>query len=605
MPRGRPARRGGARGGARGGRGGSTKGGNKLDNNNRHRVAKPAVKTLPDTLNVSITNLGLPSILQTVLSEFTNSQPFFSSLERLNPEINSSGSKYSNCWLGSSNITTLTRDNESAFSAELSFGTDEKKYPIFVKRIHLLDPVCAMEGDYLWPRDGALPAPSEPWRNALTKINDPLNEAYVDALFACAASKLVESGISPHWCRSYGTFSARVNKYLFNITDTYASMRHKPWWRRNQRLGFFKTFDPNADEKSKLPTFTGEGTALVGDDFENLDNMDNDTSGESSVTEDEPEMKNAETIQLTVPPLRMSRISNSSSSGAEETGDNSDSEDEEVMYAEFHDFPVQVTLLERAEGTLDELLDNEEDDPRLEETRDARWTAWLWQVIAALTTAQHYYGFVHNDLHTNNIMWNTCDSDYLYYRVISKGKTPWIAKVPTYGRLMKIIDFGRASFTLPDPAGFFISDAFYPGNDAGEQYNCDPFYDDTNGPRLEPNPSFDLCRLAVSLLESLYPERPAAAKPIKTLSREGSKIYTETVSPVYNMLWEWLQDDNGKNVLRKPDGEERYPDFDLYKALSADVHGAVPCRQLLRPLFNEYRCTSSPDGITVYDLHID
>jgi hypothetical protein len=170
---------------------------------------------------------------------------------------------------------------------------------------------------------------------------------------------------------------------------------------------------------------------------------------------------------------------------------------------------------------------------------------------------------------------------------------------------MKIIDFGRASFTLPDPAGFFISDAFYPGNDAGEQYNCEPFYDDASGPRIEPNPSFDLCRLAVSLLESLYPERPSAVKPVKVLTKEGAKIYTETVSPVYNMLWEWLQDENGKNVLRKPDGEERYPDFDLYKAISADVHGAVPSRQLMRSIFNGYRCAAAPDGAPVYDLHID
>jgi hypothetical protein len=169
---------------------------------------------------------------------------------------------------------------------------------------------------------------------------------------------------------------------------------------------------------------------------------------------------------------------------------------------------------------------------------------------------------------------------------------------------MKIIDFGRATFTLPEPGGFFISDAFFPGNDAAEQYNCEPFYDDAYGSKVEPNPSFDLCRLAVSLLESLYPERPDAAKPVRTMSREGAKIYTETVSSVYNLLWAWLQDDNGKNVLRSPDGEERYPDFDLYKAIAAEVHGAVPCRQFERPLFTGYRCEVTPSGMPVYDLHI-
>jgi hypothetical protein len=178
-------------------------------------------------------------------------------------------------------------------------------------------------------------------------------------------------------------------------------------------------------------------------------------------------------------------------------------------------------------------------------------------------------------------------------------------KVPTYGKIMKIIDFGRASFTLPEPAGFFISDAFYPGNDAGTQYNCEPFYDASEGKKVEPNPSFDLCRLAVSLLESLFPERPAARTPIRTMSKEGAKLYTETTSDVYNLLWEWLQDDHGKNMLRKPDGEERYPDFGLYRAIATDVHRAVPARQIEKALFASYRVSGGGSGgVKVYDLHL-
>jgi hypothetical protein len=171
---------------------------------------------------------------------------------------------------------------------------------------------------------------------------------------------------------------------------------------------------------------------------------------------------------------------------------------------------------------------------------------------------------------------------------------------------MKIIDFGRASFHLPDPAGFFISDAFYPGNDAATQYNCEPFYDAEEGKKVEPNPSFDLCRLSVSLIESLYPDRPEAAKPTKIMSREGPKLYSETVSGVYNMLWDWLTDDDGKNVLRMPNGEERYPDFDLYRAIAGEVHRAVPAKQIERPLFSGYRCSSPtvPSGETAYDLFI-
>ena len=276
-------------------------------------------------------------------------------------------------------------------------------------------------------------------------------------------------------------------------------------------------------------------------------------------------------------------------------------------FAEFKDFPVQVTLLEKAEGTMDELLDKEPHD----DTKDARWSAWLFQVIAGLAAAQHWFGFVHNDLHTNNIMWVKTEKTHIVYRILKgkgkdKGGKTVYYRVPTYGYIMKIIDFGRASFWLPEPAGFFISDAFYPGNDAGHQYNCEPFFDPKNGKRVEPNPSFDLCRLAISLLESLYPQQPAAAKPIKIMSREGPKSYPETESSVYNLIWEWLTDDAGKNMLREPNGKERYPDFDLYAAIATDVHRAVPSAQIEKSVFLPFRSETAPTGSEgdVYDLWV-
>jgi hypothetical protein len=70
------------------------------------------------------------------------------------------------------------------------------------------------------------------------------------------------------------------------------------------------------------------------------------------------------------------------------------------------------------------------------------------------------------------------------------------------------------------------------------------------------------------------------------------------------LLWEWLTDDHGKNVLRTPKGDERYPDFDLYRALAADVHNAVPWKQIEKALFASYRCakTDVPAGAEVFEL---
>ena len=567
-------------------------------------VASPAVKTLPECLTVTPGTGDVPKIICDSLPEFTECQPFWSLLEKLMPEFAGSPSLYKNCWTGISGEAwnKIDVDTSSRFYANVQIG--EQEVPVFIKRIHLLDATCAMEGDYIWPSSGALPAPSELWKAALAKINEPLNEAYVDSLFALCASKLVKSNTSPHWCGCLGTFSARVDRYLFNITDEYESMRSSPWWKRNQRAGLFRLVKQDVDEGREEAFFTEGITEIEQDDFIAVDELGEttDDNTKEDVSEVDPIQTNDAPLQLTKPSIRIQRMRHDLN---DEEDDDGSSYSEIQQYVEFNNFPVQVTFLERAEGTMDELLENEEDDDEtLSTTKEERWTAWLFQVIAALTCAQHYYGFVHNDLHTNNIMWSGTGITHLYYRVI-KNKETTIMKVPTYGRIMKIIDFGRATYTLPDPVGFVISDAFFPGNDAGSQYNCEPFLD-ISEKKIEPNTSFDLARLAVSLLEALYPETPETVKPVRIMSKEGSKLYPATVSDVYNLIWSWLIDDEGKNVLRKPDGDERYPDFDLYRALAASVHNAVPKKQIELPIFNKYKVLDKHYVTTepIYDLYV-
>lgn len=625
-----PPKRGGHGGRGRGGgRGGGAAAAHARHSHPDERVARPATTDLPATLSIQPLAEPVPTAIVEAFPEFTHAQSFFSALERLYPEYGGSVHAFRNCWTGvrGADIECVVRDADSDFFARILFKEGHES-PIFVKRIHLLDPISYMEGEYVTPVEGALPAPSTLWKHALGKINDPMNEAYVDAVFATVASRLVSQSISPHWCRCFGTFSARVEKYLYNISDEYESLRAQPWWRRNMQHGLYRLFCEDDDSTTGSATpmdrlIAASGNALLEDDYLDLEAPASGAAAaakeeEGGLLEDaEPAADTASTpVQLTAPKLRLKKLATSpsahtdtdSGSGSSSDEDASDDSEAEEIFAEFEKFPVQVTLLERAEGTMDELLEMEEDDEivaTLPGTKDERWSAWLFQVIAALDVAQHYFGFVHNDLHTNNVMWTSTSDESLYYRV-HKQKDTWYMRVPTYGRILKIIDFGRASYHLPDPAGFFISDAFYPGNDAANQYNCEPFYDPKEGKRVEPNPSFDLGRLSVSLLESLYPERPAAVTPVRIMTREGAKMYTETVSGVYNMLWEWLQDDAGKNILRTADGEERYPDFDLYCALAADVHRAVPSKQIERALFAGYRCAAKdvPRGAPVYDLWV-
>lgn len=564
-------------------------------------VAKPAARSIPSTLLPTMTNLAIPSALVEALPECSNLQPFFATQERLRDD----DLTVERCWMGSS-ISSITRSTTQSLFATLH--TEDSDVPIFLKRIHLLDPIRAIEGEYRWKTDGILSAPKEIAETTHKKMQDPLNEAYVDAVFALCANQLVSTKTSPHWCRCFGTMSGRIDKYLYNISDELAEFQRSSWWLPHQRKGLFRVIREDGEEELLTGSSIVQGAkeisedavSLTGEEFEEVGYISPPSATSEEVVEEEESISPSSepSVALTAPRVRLKRMTD----GSTESSSTTDSDGPQT-FAEFSDFPVQLTLLERADGTMDDLLEEEEED----ETMEQRWSSWVFQVIAALSCAQKVYGFIHNDLHTNNVMWSDTSDTHIIYKIHKtvKGKEEIsYMKVPTFGKLMKIIDFGRASFTLPpEHGGFYISDAFFEGNDAAEQYNCPPFYSASNGPLVEPNPSFDLCRLSVSLLESLFPTRPEPVHPIKIMYKEGAKIYTETVSPLYNLLWGWLIDKHGKNVLRTPEGRERYPDFDLYKAIGSDVKQAVPFRQLDAKPFESFRIETPPTEGVMYNLY--
>ena len=47
-------------------------------------------------------------------------------------------------------------------------------------------------------------------------------------------------------------------------------------------------------------------------------------------------------------------------------------------------------------------------------------------------------------------------------------------RVPTYGKIYKIIDFGRAIYKFQDK--IICSDSYHPKGDAATQYNCEPYF---------------------------------------------------------------------------------------------------------------------------------
>ena len=289
--------------------------------------------------------------------------------------------------------------------------------------------------------------------------------------------------------------------------------------------------------------------------------------------------------------------------GEDDDVDFEDEEDDEInVLARLQKFPVMLLFTEPSQGTMDELLtgwkgEGEDAVPGEKEWEEI-WTAWLFQILAALSVLQTFFGFTHNDLHTNNIVWTPTDQKYFFYE--NRDGTVW--RIPTYGKVFRLIDFGRSIFWINEK--LFFSDDFKEGNDAAEQFYFGPLRTDESQKEIYPNPSFDLCRLAVSLFEALFPIKPESKKGGVILSSEPGLIVRESKSSLYNMLWSWMIDEDGKNVLMEANGRERYPDFDLYKVITQKVHNAIPKEQILRPIFDKYKVGKQTIGkkAKVYNL---
>jgi len=251
---------------------------------------------------------------------------------------------------------------------------------------------------------------------------------------------------------------------------------------------------------------------------------------------------------------------------SDDWSDESGSEDDEpIVLATIPRFPVEVVFMEKMDYTLDTLMSQED-------LSDNDWFSIFMQVIMTLLTYQKVFSFTHNDLHSSNIMFSETKKAFLFYKY---GNTYY--KVPTFGRIAKIIDFGRSIYTYNDTV--ICSDSFKPGEDAATQYNTEPYYN-TDKPRIDPNFSFDLCRLACSIYDDIEDEIESESD---NRTDKHHRLYK-----VMKLINEWCMDDTGRNVLYKSNGDERYPAFKLYKMIARHVHKHTPEAQLHRPEFAKY-----------------
>ena len=469
---------------------------------------------------------------------------------------------------------------------------------IFIKYSPLLDPVRYMIGRYDTESEDIRTLPTVDGAK-FDKLADTNNASYVDGFFCLLSSKLMELHDFKHSIDYYGSFSAVQKKFKMNIADDYEYLNTSNYFLDNvnkffrinrHRVSSVGNYN-SRDNRDKITIMHDDGIVTdassidldvtdievsVLDPLEEVyvqtkvsseeheDSSDEDTSDDEDedTSDDEEEDDDEDDGE------------DDNEDEDEDEDDNEDDEDEDEkddgssVFAYIDNFPVQMICLEKCDGTLDELFVNDEID-------EATGARALFQVIMTLLAYQTAFKFTHNDLHTNNIMFVSTDIEYLYYKY-----NDVYYKVPTYGRIFKIIDFGRSIYTYNGTT--LCSDSFAPGGDAATQYNFGPYYNKKH-PVIEPNYSFDLCRLGCSIYDFIVDDKPRDELQ-KTIHR-------------------WCLDDKKSSVLYKKNGDERYPDFKLYKMIAKTVHDHTPQKQLTFPFFSQFKTAQVPSGASCMDIN--
>ena len=560
------------------------------------------------------------------LSKTQNYIPIYTRFFTLN-ETNYLNVNLNNPWY-LLNVKENIPDNEYLYSCAIkNTFTNKIKTDtlVFFKLAPLLDPYKYLIGKYNSPETELfnLPNLQSTIKTVNPKFLDVNNSAYVDSFFVFLSGILKNSYFFLHGIDYYGSFLSIKNNYKINVTDDIDFLSESDYFIKQQNILFNINNPDYLLPNKKIPIMIDYTSSLksnfsiksIDDElFENvfekthidLDDVKSYTLDLCDITNSKLITEKDKTTTLKTSSTFSSRSSHTSSTISEEPQlNNLDAEpvvneSDENMCKEYDDsesttddtgssessgedievtiykFPVLVICMEQIENTFDDYILNND-------LTEEEWFAYLMQIIMILITYQKVFSLTHNDLHTNNVMYNNTTIKYLYYFYNKK-----YYKVPTFGKIFKIIDFGRSIYKFNNK--IFCSDSFNTNGDASTQYNTEPYFNE-NKPRLEPNFSFDLCRLACSIFDYVVDD----IYEIKDLTK---------CDPIVKLIVEWCLDDRGVNLLYKNNGMERYPDFKLYKMIARHVHNHTPQAQLERKEFSSFSISNKkiPKNETIFNI---
>lgn len=443
--------------------------------------------------------------------------------------------------------------------------TSGKEVEVHRKTTMLLSPFKWMKGTY--GSALGLPTSTETAAALSSKLQNTNNAGYVGAIISATLSN---SGCL-HFPKVYGVFTGTATEHTIDVSDDYGELSERPWFSQNiGKLFEMKLSDVVQNHTEFRHTRCARtalelGEEVVLGDIAELDApvVGDITMGEMNRVLHDEEMDDGDVSESSsVSTEDMFEIVSCACDGEDEDDEEIDEDEscEPFAWATFKNVPVQMTLMEKCTGTLYELM--------MMNLDPEKHLAWMTQVMFALAYAQRNFGFTHNDLHANNVMYVPYDKEFLYYNCGSQ-----LYKVPTFGYLIKIIDFERGiasiKITGMKEPKVFMSDHYDLDEEAGGMFNYDVYYT-SKYPEIKPNASADLVRLATSLYWDLFPEEDSSSR-------------------LCGMMKRWMSTETGSVMFGKNDPHhDRYHGFELYKAIVRFCKdSAVPRKEisLLRDLY--------------------
>lgn len=233
----------------------------------------------------------------------------------------------------------------------------------FIKEL----PILPLEHSYLYYKQFTQ-SPNPLTHMLYDYIYNPNSQNNIEIFSLYSTSKLVELDINPHFCKFYGSWSAVMKKFTFDITH----------------------------EKNITQ--------------EILDDILTDNQGHCSLIDNK-----------------------------------------KGLFVEFENYPCYLVASEKADLDIDFLYDNNLIDYNF-------IRSIVFQIFSAIVTMNNVLGMKHNDLHLGNIMLSIANESHIYYSFENV-----YYKVPTYGYVIKIIDWGRATYNFNGHKGYnniFHTDCF-------------------------------------------------------------------------------------------------------------------------------------------------